>query len=359
MEVLGRNLDGRDDNKGAVFETDSVEGRAVDDFEQYGRPLSLFEHPLFNKYVHMDKMIVGPKGARELELIADQLVSEEEYYRLLQIAGSAYIESMLARSDELPIDEKLSLLENAEHAFIRSIQNQQTLDEIYEKPDDYTDQYRDALNIACMPLLRAFAKGNIDEKSIQESLIGLVSIAESSVVQLNLALKDDNERGAAMHRGLQHEINAILAFMHQKDPRYLVLPSPARSGMGYYHREQTHDLIFITQHYGSIRSVVPLEIKASPSRHDRGRYKALIVRGKMHLAAQGCTMPGDTTRAFGNYIRGDNMSELDDRVILAIQTNIKNLISDYKKGGEYLPLKRKTNTTKYFRTDQAAKVYAA
>lgn len=325
--------------------------------EHFDGPYGVLNHPVYDEYARMHKMILDEAGAEELERIGDRL-SVEEQYRFLDTAGSAYIESMLARSRSLTVDEKYRLIDQAEFMFEKSMSHQELLWQHELRERDSSDIYRSAVWLACMPMLREFASGNVTERVLGETLQRLIAIAETSLVQLDIASRDGRSDAVAEHIGLQHEINAMVALMHQKDPRFLAIPSSERAGTGYYHGEQTHDLVLISQHYGTIRNAIPIEIKAAASRRDRDRYRALIIRGKMHLAVDGKYEPRNVTEMFSRMLRGEATTR-DERHLAVIRTNTHELTSRYKRGGKQKDPELTRSPTNYYNADAVASMYTA
>lgn len=323
----------------------------------FSGPYGVLNHPIYDEYARMHKMILDASSAEELERVGDSL-SREEQYRFLDTAGSAYVESMLARSQSLPVEEKYRLIDQAEFMFEKSMHNQELLWEHELRERDSSDIYRSAVWLACMPMLRSFAAGNVTESVIESTLTRLIAIAETSIVQLDIASRDGRSDAVAEHIGLQHEINAMVALMHQKDPRFIAIPSSERAGTGYYHQDQTHDLVLISQHYGQIRNAIPIEIKAAASRRDRDRYRALIIRGKMHLAVDGKYQPRYVTEMFSRNLR-DEATKKDEEHLSTIRHNIHELTARYKRGGKCKDLHWQDSPTSYYNADVVASMYAA
>lgn len=140
----------------------------------------------------------------------------------------------------------------------------------------------DTLSLIYSPLVKSMVVGNVTDtvrhQVFSESAL-LGKIVADELERYSQAGCVDEVRAFV---GLAHEVNALNTMLYIDDPRYLPMPSSARADSGYYHPEQTHDMVIINQHWGTIKKVIPAEIKGRTSLRDRQRYKALLIRGKMH-----------------------------------------------------------------------------
>lgn len=226
----------------------------------------------------------------------------------------------------------MELLSTAEQCWQNALTNQEVLDADPSKKfmSDYTDQYRLTLNLAFTPIMKSIVAGNVTKRTREKTFADTLAIAQISAIQLTYASKAGNTKAIGDHVGLGHECNVLLALLYLNDPNNLPLPSTYRAGSGYEYRSQTHDITVINQHWGEIYRVLPAEIKAVATFRDKQRYKALIVRGKMHLAIPGRHKPSETTNAFGRCFEG-NPSEDDHRIVHYAHPQSKNYLRSIKK----------------------------
>src|SRR5207245_1409084 len=80
-------------------------------------------------------------------------------------------------------------------------------------------------------------------------------------------------------------------FNMKQSPTWFAIPAMTRSDSGHHHRQQTHDLLVIRQRWGELQNITPVEIKSAANQRDLRRYKALLVRGKLHLSVDGLHKP--------------------------------------------------------------------
>lgn len=131
--------------------------------------------------------------------------------------------------------------------------------------------------------------------------------------------------------GFEHECNAHIGLLYMDDPRYIPLPASARAGSGRDYPSQTHDMVVVNQHWGTILKTTPVEIKAHASLRDLKRYDALIVRGKMHLAANGLHDPTHTREAFAAYYEGSS-TQKQISIVHQVTETMKELLQGYARG---------------------------
>lgn len=312
-------------------------------------------HPVYDKYLHMHKVLVGNSGGRELELIATEL-EKETLPRLLDAAGWAAAEAGIVRTD-IPTIERIALVERAEDSWVRAIDTQEYIDR--EGPDwlaENSTSFRLALNLAYAPLMKALIVGNITDTTRERTFADTLAIAQLSLIQRQLASKHGDVEAIGDLLGFEHECNAMLALLHLDDPRYVPIPSTARADTGYYHRDQTHDISVINQHWGHIKKVIPMEIKASAGRSDRRRYKSLIIRGKMHLSIVGRHDPQYTLNAFGAVYENSATTEQKNTVEYASST-IKDLLRLYQLGDKRDAVSYKNTQTTFYDTKKVGEKY--
>lgn len=293
--------------------------------------LKYLEQPAFHRYLKMHKITLGSSGYVELERIGLEL--EQEYMpRFLDSAAWAYAEIAMYDSSRDKI-ERLDLLARShelwETALEREIQlSSYEYSAVFEEPDS---PYRVATSIAFAPLMNALVSGDVNAEVRANVLSDVSRIANDVSDQITKTIDCGYRAEANAYTGLLHELNALMALLYIDDPRYMPLPATARADTGYYHREQTHDITVINQHWGTVKKVLPVEIKASPSRRDRQRYNALIVRGKMHLTPDGVD-PRKATRAFYDHAGGvatvEQMNQND-----RLANGLRDMLRVYQKGG--------------------------
>jgi hypothetical protein len=134
------------------------------------------------------------------------------------------------------------------------------------------------------------------------------------------------------------------------------LPSSTRAGSGYDYRDQTHDISVIHQRWGKIHRITPIEIKSAASLRDKQRYKALIVRGKMHLSVEGKYDPRETLNAFTAIYEG--LSSPDDvRIADHASSTTHDLLVLYQKGDEIEDFKKIHSHTTFHNTTHVTQKY--
>lgn len=178
--------------------------------------------------------------------------------------------------------------------------------------------------------MKSIAVGNVTEatrRGVMENIISLAELVSDEMSACSAAGDKDTMSGFV---GLAHELNALMALLYMDDPRYVPLPSTARADTGYYHREQSHDIVVVNQHWGAIKKIIPIEVKSRPNQKDRQRYNALLVRGKMHLSITGSD-PRDTIRAFTQIQKG-NAEVGDIASIEKMSTAFREMLHLYNKG---------------------------
>jgi hypothetical protein len=183
-----------------------------------------------------------------------------------------------------------------------------------------------------------------------------LAIAQLSVVQGDLASRSGDIGGVADHRGFQYECNGLLSLLYLNNPNCIPTPSSARAGSGYDHRDQTHDISVIHQRWGKIHRVTPIEIKSAASLRDRQRYKALIVRGKMHLSVEGRYDPKETLNAFAEVYEGNPTPDAQ-KITLHASSTMHDLLVLYQKGNEIEDFKKIHSNTTFHNVEHVAKKY--
>jgi hypothetical protein len=287
-------------------------------------------NPVFEEYLQMPKSIVDDEGAQRLITLGDQLATES-MPRFLDAAGWAYAEAGLALSKGTA-EHRVQLIKEAERSWHKAIVNELYIgkqhSEIPMQGDD--EPHRLALNLAFAPLMKSIVVGNVAKSVLKTTLLDVVAIAADSSKHLDEAVERGDAIARGEHLGFLFEVNALMALLYMSDSRYVPLPSTARADTGYYHPAQTHDISIINQHWGEIRKVIPLEIKAHSSRRDRERYKSLIIRGKMHLSFNDHN-PRTTVEVFNKVIKGTASSK-ETESIEAMALKLRSMLKLYQQG---------------------------
>lgn len=333
---------------------DSLERARVSNMESSFEGFS--PNPHYASYMNIHKVFVGDSGAEKLIEISNAL-KDEWLPDYLNVAGWAAAEASLVSSSRTTID-RMELMDQAEVSWQNALAHQSQLTRSAEQKwlCEDTDEFRLALNLAYSPLMKSIIAGNVTKKVRHDTFVDTLAIAQLSAIQLELASKEGNIDAVGDHLGFGHECNALLAFLYANDPNYLPIPSSYRAGSGYEYRNQTHDISIINQHWGDIQKVFPVEVKAAASIRDRQRYKALIVRGKMHLAVTGRHKPIDTTSAFARVYSGEE-TEHDTRTVRHASSTVRDLLDLYQKGErppEFIDYRTRTH---FHETTAVAKKY--
>ena len=289
----------------------------------------------YERYLKMHKVFVGKSGAEYLETIHQDLKGEF-MPRYLCAAGWAGVEAAIVHK-QWPTQRRLDLLAAGEDCWERAITNQQhfnTFDsEMYPHLIEPSAPYRMATDVAVMPLLRGLVLGYVDQQTCQEVFADCLAIAQANNVQMRLAAQAGDIEAHNDHLGFAHECNAMLALNRMYSSGWFAIPAMARSDTGYYHPEQTHDLLVIRRKEGEIQNVLPVEIKAFASLRDRNRYLALLVRGKMHLCieGQGNHLPDTTLHAITAVHEG-TATKKDTQIATTISQRFMQMLNDYYAG---------------------------
>ncbi|MBC7564667.1 hypothetical protein H7100_00330 [Candidatus Saccharibacteria bacterium] len=288
------------------------------------------ENPAYNHYIHMHKVVVGESGAAALIGIADEL-KNEALPTYLDAAGWAYAEAGLA-SRSISTVERIELIAKAEMMWQQSLVNGRALGESYDAQYRYGENegHRTALNLAFSPLLKSIVVGSVSSNVMQRVLRDTAEIAHDSKLSLDRAYATRDIDAAAFHRGFLFEASALMAMLYMDDPRYVPLPATARADTGYFHREQTHDISLINQHWGEIRKIIPVEIKSKASNRDKRRYHALIIPGKLRLSIDGVD-PRDTVDAFYDLRHGQATTK-QSMEIERLSTQLREMLRLYQLG---------------------------
>lgn len=297
----------------------------------HSAPETFSPHPDYEAYLKIHKVLVGTATAQKLEKIHLSL-RNEKLPRYLSAAGWAAAEAALVQP-ERSASYRNSLLEDANDCWLRALEQQLEWN-IGDKPHliEYSAPFHFALDIAHLPLLQAMVSGDVTGAVRQDVALDVLNIAEANTIQLQLATNEGIRAGISDHTGVGHECNALLAFHSLDSAGLFAIPSSARADSGHHHPYQTHDILVIQQNWGTIQEMTPVEIKSKASQRDRERYRALLVRGKMHLSITGKYSPDHTLRAFSAFFN-DTQTPQDRKITDHARQTMLDLYWLYKKGG--------------------------
>lgn len=298
--------------------------------ERYSGTHAHFGHlacDAYGEYVRMHKVFVGRGGACKLARIAEEL-EVENLPVFLDAAGWAFAESALV--DTGSQQDRIKKIDNAEDAWTRAIRAHDSLigSQLEETLLDDDTPYRLALNIAFAPLLRDIVTGDVTQKTIAQTFKDVLNIAELVAIQTHLAFKERRGQECCQLTGLTHECNAMLALLYLADPRYVPIPSTARADSGYFHSNQTHDISVINQHWGSIKKIIPVEVKKAPSLADRKRYKAVMLT-KRDLVYMPHYTAHSTLNAFTAVYSGAS-SGFEQMIVNTVTDKVKGKLIEYQ-----------------------------
>ena len=298
-------------------------------YKEFGHTKYL-DTPAYNSYIRINKVIVGESGAEHLLDIGNAL-NTETLPTLLDAAGWAFAEVALAKTTASTTD-RLKLVLKAEESWQRSLVYGEHIREklAFDQQLGENEGFRTALNLACAPLIKAVVVGNVRPSLIKQVLLDTSEIAHQSRIGLDQAYLNKDIETAAFHRGFLFELSALMALLYMEDPRYIPLPATARADSGYFHREQTHDISILNQHWGEIRKIIPVEIKSKASPNDKRRYKALIIPGKIRLSV-GTASASDTVDAFYDVVHS-NASAEQYSAIEQLSTQVREMLKFYQQG---------------------------
>jgi hypothetical protein len=308
----------------------------------------------YHRYLKIHKVALSEGGHQALLEIAQSL---EQEYMPLYLDASAWSYAELAMFDaNRPQEDRLAFLEQAKELWSTGLERQVQLETTPYSVvfDEYDESYRMATSLAFLPLMRVLVNGDVDSTTRNEVLKDVSSIALTVSDDIEKMMEAGYNSNAKQSSGLLHELNALMVLLTIDDPRYVPLPSTARADSGYYYPEQTHDISILNQHWGKIKKVLPVEIKSRPSRKDRLRYNALLIRGRMHLTPDGVD-PLKTTHALYSHAQGD--PDLGDTLIVErLKNDLRRMLSLYQQGGSSNGIAL-NSLTKFYSTRNVAKEY--
>lgn len=314
----------------SVEEHTLVGGDSFEAFIRDPHHSQYLKNTAFHHYIGMQKGMIDVSEVPELLQVADQL-EQETLPTYLDAAAWAHAELGLADTTSSAADRMEHIIQ-AEELWGQAARTELQLQsgEHAELFYDTASAYRLALPLAYTPLMKSIIVGNVTDDIRKQALAD--TVAFSSAVSRDIKWYESQEDGISKSYlvGLAHELNALSTLLLMDDPRYVPLPSTARADTGYYHPEQTHDIMLLNQHWGVIRKVIPIEVKSRPSRKARNRYKALILRGRMHLSLDRIN-PVETAEAFERMLSGEGSMQ-DVASLERISTDIREMLRLYQTG---------------------------
>ncbi len=288
------------------------------------------DNPAFHEYLNIEKVAIMPESSDALLDIADEL-SIEYMPRFTHAAAWAYAEVGLMDETRSAV-ERCELISEAERLWVQSAERETAIYEssyrhAFNEPNDI---YRHILPLAYTSLMKSIVVGNVSDAVRKQALDDTVALAGQVADETDRYRSVGNYDAAGGFIGLAHEMNALATMLYMGDPRYIPLPSTARADTGYYHREQTHDIMIINQHWGDIKKIIPVEIKARPGGRDKRRYKALLVKGRARLSVSDGD-PFKTVEVFERLHYGGAEPE-DATSIDRMATELRTMLSLYNRG---------------------------
>jgi hypothetical protein len=289
----------------------------------------------YNAYFRMQKGLASESEGKYLEGIANSL-DDEWMPGYLTVAGWAAAEAALVQRNQSTA-KRMQLIDQAVSSWERAMISQEQInrDSDHEWLLEDDALYRQALNLAFVPLMKSLVAGNITGAAHEKTFADTLALAQASIVQRSFAQKHKNIDAVWDHSGFIHECNALLTLLYMDDHNYLPLPSPTRTGAGYGRGDQTHDILVIDQHRGDIRNIVPIEMKAAASSDDFERYLALIVQGRVDLVAPGKS-PQHTIDAYAAMYE-DRQTAEDRAIVDHVISTMRSLLQAYQKSEPVRP----------------------
>lgn len=310
-------------------------------------------NPSYEEYLALHKVVLDRDAASSLVDLHENL--KGEYMpRYLGAAGWAAAEAALI-GDNLATSQRTDLLSGALDCWERAMIVQKLFNASGSTLTEAAYPYRIALDMAVVPLLGSYVmRGEVPLGVRLAVFEDCLNIAQANVVRLELMAREGDIEGLGEHIGLGYECNALLAFNLRCTKGWFAIPSSARSDTGYYHREQTHDLSIVHLKKGQLKTITPVEIKSSTSTKDRARYKALLVRGKMHLSAPGYYTPGHTLQALEAVYEGrDTVRER--HIVSQVSERMLGMVRDYNMGEVLGHITTQRTVTRFHDNEQVAR----
>lgn len=241
---------------------------------------ALLHNDAYKRYLKMHKVIVNRSGSDLLLRIGESL-QEEDHPEYLEAAGWALAEAGLADGQK-PTAQRLDLLEMADENWQRALKMYDGL-ESTEFPDRWRDDskpFRLALNIAYTPIMRAIVCGDVTTKVRRKVLHDTIAIAQLAELHRDLAQRQGHKVAGCELYGFMHECNTMAAWLMLDNPAYVPIPSSSRADNGIFNPKQTHDISLVHQNYGTIKKVIPIEVKKERHIESVKRYDAMLITRK-------------------------------------------------------------------------------
>ena len=266
------NVSGHDTLIGYSALTRSVSPKDKVDLisEQSRHRHSNVDNVILGRYLRMDKVLVGKKGANDLLQMADKLCNDGSRAPYVQYARSwMLIEASLASGEFLSTQDRVELLSDATVTINDAIRL--ALSNSGQKKTRYNDNIiRMSLAMAHIPLIKSIVNGDVDEHTQNLVKLDTISIAGEYIKHTPVKRRS----------GLAHEMVTLCLLHAIGDPKYVSIPSTLRGDNGIYNKSQTRDISVIKQHFGEIRQVQPIEVKSHINDLHRSSYWPTLLSGK-------------------------------------------------------------------------------
>lgn len=287
------------------------------------------EHPLYDRYMRLPKGLVGSEQASVLRDVHEGLAAEEAS-GFLVAGGWAAAEAALVIKG-VRNKTRQQLVESAGDSWLRAHDRLVAVAETGEETDfHYSLKQRVELALASIPLLEGLIEGDVRVKTLQRVTDGYLQVGIDNVALGREKRQAGDITRACFHDGLSYEILGLLGLNDEMTTRRFAMPSTARNDAGYYERRLTHDLMIFNQRAGRVTSVLPTEVKSMMSRHDRRRYHALVIDGRV-MDVLHAGEPGPMMDLFARVYRGDG-SQADSDVIERMTGDMWDMVAQYSSG---------------------------
>ena len=286
-------------------------------------------HPSYDDYLRLEKTSIGHEAAEHLRRIGSEL-GQESLPRYLSAAGWAAAEAAII-AEQHPREWRHSRLAEAKSYWTQAEELQEQINNEGTRPHllYHSLPFRLRTDQAFLPLFGEMVDESISYGNLEELYVKLLQIGQHAAVRYHLSLQSGDDEARADFVGFLHEHNALLAIARLRSPTLLAVPSSARADNGHFFPEETHDAQLLHLSWGKILTQIPIEVKAAPSRAQRERYKAVLLRGKMHLTTRVSHSPIDTilshTREYEGCASAEEVADLKEMTL-----SIDQLVRDYK-----------------------------
>jgi hypothetical protein len=240
--------------------------------------LDYFEHPLYTRYMQLPKGLLSPNQVGVLYEVHEGLTAESAT-RFLFTGGWAAAEAAIVMKDmDRGGGTRTRLLEAAGDAWLRAHDRAMAVRAAGEEtPDHYSLKERIELALASIPLLEGIVTGDVRVKTLERVASDYAQVAIENLATGQSKRKSGDVDRALFHEGLDCEVLALLGLNKELTTRRFGTPSTARNDSGYFFPKLTHDLMLFRQRGGQLKSILPAEVKTRVRRHDKKRYKALLI----------------------------------------------------------------------------------